>query len=752
MTFTTIATGSFPTHNNNVVKVDIQADNTAGLTDLGELRFPYDEPLIIEWSEASKEETVLGSTATLKIISPSDRAYECLYTIKPALIRLVVYYNDALYWSGTLDPEFYEEPYTDTENYEVSFTFSDFGILERFKYQLTGIQSINNILNDALTRLQLYYNAINTDFISLKDSSGNSLTLDDIAIRSDNFIDEDGELSNLQEVIEGLLQPLALRIIQRNGNIYVYDINGLYNNATTTQIQWNSDDQTMSTDKVYNNVKITFSPYASSDIICPEIDWQGLDTIDDPTKGLSTGQEFDAYYPSYDSSTMKYTNASGVETWDYGNISFCIIRSSDTSNSNLVTMNGTYFKIVAMNGGEDSEGVAWGYYTGGHGSLASGYPTLRGKSPATSTEMTFMKTTRFYLPQLDTATAKYYRLTLIQEVLLDTRYNPFEQASDGNESGNYETSNNKVHAVGIPFKATLYSAETDGTALYHYNNYSVVTATFSSNGTPNIYTTQGSWVAGSASWDDAWLMYYDADNLNGGQAMNAWQTNRQAIWLCENTTGSLKSLDDGQLMPYPPCGGWLDVEIGGEISTFATGSIAGTSSSGTFHQLLLGNNYDTIGKIVRWRLYKLPQISLKRFTTVLDDIDNEDIVYKGTLNAEAEEDLEINTICGTARSPIPTAKGNFLLASSETILQTVQRAGRTDTAEQLLIGTLYSQFAERKTKLTGTAILNFDALTLYTEAMQSSKKFLATHETQTLDTEETEITLIETNPDEYTAS
>ena len=73
----------------------------------------------------------------------------------------------------------------------------------------------------------------------------------------------------------------------------------------------------------------------------------------------------------------------------------------------------------------------------------------------------------------------------------------------------------------------------------------------------------------------------------------------------------------------------------------------------------------------------------------------------------------------------------------------------TAQAEQLLIGTLYSQYAERRTKLSGEIELHPDALVTYTEQNQEGKKFILTGETQDCITDTTQATIIELRPDEY---
>ena len=70
----------------------------------------------------------------------------------------------------------------------------------------------------------------------------------------------------MHEVMEGILQPLGLRMIQRCGYIHIYDINGLYGSEATETVRWASDDQRFSADKAVNDVKITFSPHASATI------------------------------------------------------------------------------------------------------------------------------------------------------------------------------------------------------------------------------------------------------------------------------------------------------------------------------------------------------------------------------------------------------------------------------------------------------------------------------------------------------
>ena len=138
--------GKYLSRKNVVWEVGISQEADGAYPAVGVLNFPADEPLLIEWKHTDKHEVICGSTATLTVTSPGDRTYEDLYTIAPGSIRLDVLRNGLLYWSGTLDPEFYEEPYAYGKEYEVALTFSDFGILDRLKYNLSGMQTLEGIL------------------------------------------------------------------------------------------------------------------------------------------------------------------------------------------------------------------------------------------------------------------------------------------------------------------------------------------------------------------------------------------------------------------------------------------------------------------------------------------------------------------------------------------------------------------------------------------------------------------------------
>ena len=726
--------GQIVSQENVLWEVRISQEMDHAPSEIGVLDMPADEPLTIEWSESSKEDVVISSIATLRLISPGDRTYEGLYSIKPGSIRLDVYREGALYWSGTLDPEFYEEPYTTTEGYEVELSFSDFGILDRLKYDLTGMQNCRTLLNYILERSEILHNGMDETYITTEVQYPRITEVPPVGwfrdglrqfdVRSDNWYDEDGEASSLRDVVEGILQPLALRMEQRNGKVWIYDLNGAYNMATKN-IEWMSDDQMLGVDKVLNNVKITFSTYSSAKLLETEVSSESKGT---PNTNY--------YYVDLDPDTKVSGN------WDSNYKSFEIddyYVPIDTGLAyNLPAVK--FFHIRPLLGADESTGIAYMFMTGGHGALTTGWPQRIGADPALKTETVLMRTHRFFVPKLSKEEQKKYYIRLMQEILVDCRYNPFTDADAYNERSNQKNMTVWFGYVMIPAAMNLYDEQ--GNAIYHYTNREVAQST---DCIGNLYyKTLGEWVAGPASWGDMWLEWYDKEDRSEKSGVGGWQGNRHNIGL--STKGMFKSftsMEDGQYIPYPPVGGYIDVTIYIGIWPYDY------KRSDTFLNTAKANKEHMYEKL-RWLLYKLPKVELVRknaATGTTEEMD--DVEYNSYINPDAKEELELETKCGTALNTSPTSKAMFFDDYTMEMLSKVKRAGRNKPAEELLLGTLYSQFAERKTKLTGTMRINAGNPTLLVDASLPNKKLIVLGDVQDVQADTSEIVAVELRPDEY---
>ena len=739
-----------------VWRVEIWQESETEFGEIGVLDVDSNEPLVIEWNNKSKEDVICGSTATLKLISPGDRTYEDLYTIEVGRIRLDVYRANALYWSGAIDPEFYEEPYQSEKGYTVSLTFSDFGILDRIKYDLSGIKTLREITQYALNRAGFLYGDIDTSHIStvFADNSA-SIANGGLSIRSDNFVDEDGEASTLYEVLEGILQPLSVRIVQRAGKVYLYDLNGLYTKGTEKAVEWDGNSQTMGTDKVANNVVVSFSPYSSAELFSDEqIEYKAK--YDASHYNLTSDSRSDAEYGDYYSYYPDYSDhVQGKPNWDYWLIDFTIFISNKAEGLKSIGSGCQYFHILPMTGGaSEVSGVAYAFRTGGHGGIHSGPGSPRwkihGSIPHGNVNggAEILTTNRVFLPKLSEDDRKNYYVRITEEVLFDARYNPFSGSSDDNDNGNDNTVKICSGFVFIPAKITLYDA--DGNALYHYKNKTIATTSAEYE---LLGMCKGEWMAGADPGGDCWLEYYNPEDLEEDAGIRGWKGNRHCIGRPDGKGGrhglvmydSFKKMDDGEYMPYPPVAGYLEVQIQTGILGYDYGQKVDNCEFGSTE-----SQWDKKGiyGLLRWCLYKAPKVDVVNNTLVFDDAELEDVEYSGYINKAAKEDIKIDTICGTAALICPTAKGIYHRSSDGEQLQVLQRAGITDHPEKLLIGTLYSQYADRKTLLTGEAVID-GGLHYYTEANQGDKRFMLMSDVQDVRMDCTKAEYCEFRPDEY---
>ena len=750
--------GEFLSVAGTVWRAEIMQEADAAFDTVGVLEFDTDQPLVIEWLNKSKEEVICGSEATLKIISPGDRTYEDLYSIDVGRVRLDVYRNNALYWSGCIDTEFYEEPYEQLNGYTVSLTFTDLGVLDRLKYDRAGMQTLADLVAYAINRCGIICSGVDDSLISTQlTPTGSALKLKDIKVRSDNFYDEDGDALKLAEVITGVLQPLALRMVQRAGKIYVYDINGLYTKASKKQIAWDGSSQTMGVDTVYNNAKITWSTYAQSGNLSPESCWP--ESIKTPPNvaalnNVSGGSMNGAQYFSY-----HYENKDLVKWWDAQDYGFTIWLAKQGDNAELTNTNVSFFRIVPQYDGTECEGVAvkWTAVAGIKITYPNGYDMSYRRVPygvnladltgfLTDIGPALFKNNGVWVPPVETASDLLLRVRL--DMLLDPRFNPFESA-ENNGLVNYKDfySNWNTHGNFVYVPVTIKFQPDGSDTVYVWDNRSIVQADVS-NPVKSINGTYGSWVKLTDdetpnAW--GWLAYYDAKDRKETSGVLGWKMNRPAINPhTADTLSILTNAEDGQYIPYPNYGGgggklWVEVRAGNWQISDGNATLKNVNY----------NNPKQLWDKISWILFKLPEIEIMNSTQFDKTINTDDVEYNAQLNSAAKEPIEIDTICGTSAEGVPTARGAYFDASTGKQIKQLTRAGRTTQAEDLLIGTLYSQFAQRRTTLSGEAELMHEPIAVYTEANQGDKLFMAVEDVQDVRLESSDAVYVEIRPDEY---
>lgn len=718
--------GSFLSKEGIAWRVDILQEGYGG-TQPGELNFPSSGALEIEWGETDKLDPVQGSCATINIISDRDRQYIDLYTVQVGEIRIEIYRNGVLYWTGSLDPELYEEPYSFTDGYDVSLTFSDFACLDRFDWIQTGRMTIHGMIVYCLglcgmDGLQIQ-KLIST---KLRAYSSSPITLEEIHVNQENFYDEDGKSKTAREVLEAILKPFGLRIIQKAGKIYIYDLNALYG-QTASAMEWGfSDDAVLGVDKVYNNVKLTFSPYGDAEMM--------KGTVEEDPALADTGTLIHQNYHRNDYNVLDSLQGFRI---CYG----------ETHKSNMEISNGAkFFQMSSIYSGQDETGVIASFKLGdaavaeedgASSSVRQQLITPRDCGTITGGNVNSVLLVR--CPRVFLGNVSYlkqnYRLRINLDLLFDVRYNPFESEGDYNDNaawynglfnwtkhdGPYQNMQDWCNFGYVPIKLTL--EDEAGNALYHYENRSVLDSN-------SCEQTGARWVSGAASWGHAYLCYYDSDDRKSKSGFGGWKTNKQIIgYYRDELPEKWKSLDDGEYIPLPPGGGYLVLEIGSGI-----------------HQFDYKREVKNIYKFCRWIAYKEPSITLCKKN--YKEAETEDVEDMAWLNISAKEELEFETILGTLpqNHGVPNAKGQLFDVNNEAYSM-FARAGIEDRLERLLIGTIYSQYATRHDTLSGTAKL-LPSFGIYTERATAGK-FMLLSEVQKCKTDESVVKMCVLTEEEY---
>ncbi len=684
--------GGFYSVGGTLYEVEILKEGYAGATT--EIAFGED-PLTIEWTDVDKLEPVMSSSARLQLFSDSDRQFVGLYTVETGSVRMDVYRDGSLYWSGTIDTELYEEPYAYKDGYVVEITFSDFAPLDRLRFNGSGFMTLRSLINDILNESGVRYGEL-IPYISTSpylynvvDETSGSL-LDTVSVQAANFYDEDGEAMSLRKVLDETLRPLSLRLLQKDGHIYLYDLNALSTAVQPDLIAWESDDATLSVDKVYNNVKISFSPYERTSLLSDGI---GADDVPNENERIV------------------YVNAK--EGGD--NEGFRIFQGESNYTGIEKHASAKFFKIASVYSGNDAVGILWS---------ANPYTNLINTPCPSTGAMLFKPVATTYVGDV---AGRYEKIKISLSLCMDTRYNPFEEASVDNDKKAYEKLQNWANFAYVPAKILLKDAE--GNVLYHFFNNGVKLSNSFGHGEGRY-----KWMAGDTDFTQCWLCYYQG-NRKSESGLGGWQINKPIIgyYRGEKLPVNFDKLGTGEYIPLPPVAGFLEVQVGVGVDCYDYDS-------------------DTSWKLrtdlypyVKWMLYK--DLKVELVDKYGKTIDRQDVEISAWVNRSAKEELSVDTKLGTLDKASPTALGQYFATSNCAALSRFRRAGVTDRLEKLLCGTVYSNYCDRHVTLSGTVSVLHQFGT-YTEANEAGI-FILAHETQNLRMDTSEITMTRFEADNY---
>lgn len=634
------------------------------------------------------------------------------------------YRDDVLYWSGTLDTEAYEEPFSYENEYEVKLTFSDFSLLDRMNFSLRGTRSISVLIDNFIAETKINNRGIER-YISTTCSSVSGEMLDNVGISCENFYDEEGVPLTMREVLDEILRPFALRLIQCEGKLFIYDLNAVQAEFKPEQIRWESDDAVLGVDKTYKNVTLTFSPYPQKKLYSTTL----------TEKMLDEGAE--RYYVAKDLSKSPFVD---------NNIGFMIDLKKTAGVSEELEIRpdkALLFRIIPVFSGSEAFGIAsrirdvykmplFGTETPIDTSGSDyGAPWLfkvRRTLSLPETRVVFnYSSPGVILDGKSCLTDIMLRLKV--EAMIDGRYNPFEEATALNGKSAYEKMQD-IKEYNISY--ILRIIDTDGNIKMHYENRVYDKESEEEGFFRHYKEINGKWVDGDVEYGTpkmTSLRYYDSGGYTGWRG--GWQMNRVG---CLRSYIPRTASGEGDLIPIPPGnqGCTLELTI---ISCFAR--VVNPHK----HNGLTTDSHT----IPRWVLFKIPELTL--VNQYGKEVVGNDIEYKTWLNSSAKEEKKIETIVGTPCTSTNFGMGMLLDVSSRTTLQIFTRAGVSASLEKLLIGTWYSNYNRRMNMLSGTVRL-LNRFGTYTDVSEPGT-YLMVGDVQDVREDESNVKLAEITPDNF---
>ncbi|MCR5038052.1 MAG: hypothetical protein K6A94_01780 [Bacteroidales bacterium] len=680
MSYQIAYTTQFHSLKNVLWKIDIYINDYVGRP--VEIKLDGDEPCVIEWPETDKMDVVQSSTCTLRVSNESDRQMVQLMNNIDA--GCMVWRDGKPYWAGHLDDSIYEEPYSFKTGYVTELTFSDFGLLNRRPFTLTGKHSVWDILLDILAPTGFGNGTVGYAYSLLNPSTHQPIQLYNLYINTDRFKKDSesfGEMTTKREVLEDVLRPFGLRIMQKNGLICIYDIEYLRDHQELQkEVVWKGTDATMRGSETFGWFEVAFEEDAKetlAEINLERFNYSVSDRVfawyyDEDIEERSEGFYIDLYTVILPDGTRTkmFKTHSGLSSSDEVGIAWRVKATKRESPALIPTriLYNDYVRWPVASPYGD-EAVASDIFK-----IESGYLPL--------------------VPERDK-----YQLRVNLDLLLSLLVNPAE----GDEKWNVTTFTESVINTMNKYKkfwkermlrayvpVKLELVDENGNVLMHYRN----TRNLNHYSHHPVNIGNGDWVEGSAVYSDMLLAYYN-DGLET-TPFEGWATNTQTMVAAEiNGPKHLPSLyrkrEQGEYVPMPPVAGILRLTV--------SNCIYSTPYPGYYPS-------ETLLKWLNWQLYRNPKITIVKANRKDDGIDTDTVYEQDVVNEYAECFSETVKIGTWQRGIAPSARG-LIFDSEGNVIEKFEKDGKTLTLAGHRRHSIEDQKMASLPVLSGTAELDF---------------------------------------------
>jgi len=699
MSNTPAYTTHFRSLDNTLWEIEIYINGYDGRT--VEICLEGDEPCVIDWQETDKMDVIQSATCTLRVSNERDR--QMLQLMNHTNATIFVIRNGKEYWRGTLDDAIYEEPYSYPKGYVTELPFTDFGILNRIPFTLTGKQSVKAIVDHCLEGSGLDYLGQELLTSLLEPKTQQPITLNMLYINADRFASEGdswGKMTMKRDVLEEVLRPLGLRIMQKNGSLHIYDIEYLRDHSEMQNYPvWKGTDAYLKGSETFGWYEVAFEP----------------DTVETLAEDCL---DYDSYV--WNDSEKYFAKSYDLETETDSDIGFYLeVRNYVHSGAKIQkSSNARIFRTRSVFTDASDIGVAWrikckevvyNIIHNGH-TIPVVADTVLLDNQAVCLNSNVVEVFRVETGYLPLAPDKNkYQLRVNLDFLISFRPNPFDDPSDDwaatqdypameaqweNQAG--------VNAYMVP--VILEVLDDNGNVVYHYEN-----ADYETHGGDiyNLYATdvvrpfgigKGRWVAGAGTYGQMYLAYYNPDNTDDPLIEKDWVTNRIASPANSEINGTLYRVrDDGEYVSLPPVAGRLRLIVGSGI--FVTKYALYSSFAAMF--------YGPYGfaQALFWQLYRNPKITMVKADRREDGVDDETVYERDMISLYADN-LSETVKAGCWRKGVPPSSRGLFFDAYGIVWEKFVKNGHARTLEMHRLRSIEDQTFYAQPVISGTVELD----------------------------------------------
>lgn len=557
---------------------------------------------------------IVGSSRLeFTLIAETDGQYRDLYTTSATGIKVELLKGAEVIFSGYLDSEIYEEDYNTKKNYPIDFKAGNIKILKRIDFDLNGKHSVKTILQHCLNKLGMTLNYSS----SLKSGSINSGDF----ITNTSVFYKDGEYTSCFDVIESVLQSLALRSMVIGNTFHVFDNETITGRTPLKMEDYLLGNATLKSAECYKEVVLTLDTASDKQVFNLEVD------------------KFEFPFPAASERSIKEKQGDGD-----ADVGFVQMTTNKKEFENVTVVNAGC--VMARNKPR-----------------FSGSDQIYIKSNTITRENTSVVMWKSRMLPITMINSSDWFLNLKLDVLLSIRSNPFRGVNESDDT-NPKTSWYNNHEN--DFRNQTNYTQVFGDVLL-YNDAGVVTHHLSNIGSSRD-ATPAVWVSGAPGTKGQFRFDY-YDNMKNEHGFNSgWQTNSPTVpalgvgYSYGALTKSMKN--KGTLAMLPPVSGHIEVQVYQGVKC-----IDG-ADGGTIRQ-----NYSDFKHL--W--YKDLKVSICD-ANGHDNYSESEYEYRATLDNEADSTLNIDNKLGAIRDEDYSCRAGYV-GSNGKFLTSYQAGSLSDILE-----------------------------------------------------------------------